>query len=90
MECRGCFWHLCPEHAVLPKTNLDYWLPKLERNVERDQRNEAAFAEAAWNLIVVWAHDDIETAADRIESAVRESRWAPGARRDISLDRYGC
>jgi DNA mismatch endonuclease, patch repair protein len=73
VECRGCFWHLCPDHAVLPKTNLDYWLPKLERNVERDRRNEAALAEAGWNLIVVWARDDLATSADRIESAVRES-----------------
>jgi DNA mismatch endonuclease (patch repair protein) len=42
VECRGCFWHSCPEHAVAPKSNLDYWTPKLARNVERDERNAAA------------------------------------------------
>lgn len=71
VECHGCFWHLCPDHAVLPKSNLDYWLPKLERNVERDRRNESAFAKAGWALIVVWEHDDLDAAADRIEAAVR-------------------
>lgn len=71
VECRGCFWHLCPDHAVLPKSNLDYWLPKLDRNVERDARNEAAFLKAGWTLIVVWEHDDLGMAADRIEDAVR-------------------
>jgi DNA mismatch endonuclease (patch repair protein) len=71
VECRGCFWHLCADHAILPKSNLDYWLPKLERNVERDARNEAAFVKAGWTLIVVWEHDDLREAADRIEDAVR-------------------
>jgi len=71
VECRGCFWHCCPEHAVLPKSNLDYWLPKLNRNVQRDARNEAALREAGWTLIVVWEHDDLGAAADVIEAAVR-------------------
>lgn len=70
VECRGCFWHLCPDHAVLPKSNLDYWLPKLEGNVTRDRRNEAALADAGWNLIVVWEHEDLDVAADRVAAAV--------------------
>ena len=74
VECRGCFWHRCPYDAVLPKSNLAYWLPKLERNVERDHRNERALAEAGWQLIIVWEHDDLDEAADRIEQALRDSR----------------
>ena len=36
----GCFWHMhdCKEF-VLPKSNLDYWLPKLEKNKQRDEEN---------------------------------------------------
>jgi DNA mismatch endonuclease (patch repair protein) len=78
VECRGCFWHLCPDDAVLPKSNLDYWLPKLRRNVERDRRNERALADAGWTLIVVWEHDDLIEAADRIEHLVRMA-VSPGA-----------
>jgi DNA mismatch endonuclease (patch repair protein) len=73
VECRGCFWHLCPQDAVLPKSNLDYWLPKLERNVERDLKYERALIEAGWTLVVVWEHEDIADAASRIERLVRAS-----------------
>jgi DNA mismatch endonuclease, patch repair protein len=71
VECRGCFWHLCPEDAVLPKSNLDYWLPKLTRNVERDRCNEHALIRAGWTLVIVWEHEDISQAADRVERVVR-------------------
>jgi DNA mismatch endonuclease (patch repair protein) len=71
VECRGCFWHLCPKDAVLPKSNQHYWLPKLMHNVERDLRNERALAEAGWTLIVVWEHEETIDAANRIEQLVR-------------------
>lgn len=74
VECRGCFWHLCPVDAVLPKTNLDYWLPKLRRNVERDERNAAVLDRDGWTLVVVWEHEDIQQAANRIEALVRARR----------------
>jgi DNA mismatch endonuclease (patch repair protein) len=73
VECRGCFWHSCPADVVLPKSNLDYWLPKLQRTVERDKRNEARLAEAGWNLVVVWEHENPISAADRIEQIVRRA-----------------
>src|SRR3954452_12998483 len=38
----GCFWHRCPEHGTLPKANGDWWLRKLDANVARDRRNDAA------------------------------------------------
>jgi DNA mismatch endonuclease (patch repair protein) len=76
VEVRGCFWHLCPEHAVLPKSGQAYWLPKLKRNAERDQENEAHLAAAGWTLVVVWEHDDLMAAADRIERLVRDARMA--------------
>jgi DNA mismatch endonuclease Vsr len=28
----GCFWHGCPDHQHLPKSNQDYWIPKLRAN----------------------------------------------------------
>jgi len=74
VECRGCFWHLCPEDAALPKSNLDYWLPKLARNVERDRRNEQALIDAGWTLVVVWEHENTSQAADRVEQIVRTAR----------------
>lgn len=33
----GCFWHACPEHGTVPRTNTDWWKSKLEANVARDR-----------------------------------------------------
>lgn len=32
----SCFWHQCPIHGNMPKSNLKYWNKKLKRNIERD------------------------------------------------------
>ena len=52
----GCFWHShegCPDF-VIPKSNLDYWLPKLERNRKRDAEHIAVLTEQGWRVITVW------------------------------------
>lgn len=52
----GCFWHRhksC-KRATTPKSNQDYWLPKFERNVQRDNDNQRALKKAGWKVIVVW------------------------------------
>lgn len=52
----GCFWHQHPgcHYAVLPKSHQEYWLPKLERNVRRDEENKVKLQELGWNVIIVW------------------------------------
>ena len=51
----GCFWHRhgC-SRSTLPKTNQEYWIPKIQRNVERDQQNIEALEKAGWQVIVIW------------------------------------
>jgi len=51
----GCFWHKhdCPRF-VWPSTNVDYWVPKITANVERDQKNYKTLRSMGWNVIVVW------------------------------------
>jgi len=70
----GCFWHACPEHGTTPKANAWYWVPKLARNVLRDNDTDRRLAEAGWAVVRVWEHEDPEEAAARVEAAVRESR----------------
>jgi DNA mismatch endonuclease (patch repair protein) len=53
----GCFWHHCPECYSEPKSNKDYWLPKIQRNVERDRRNQTALEEMGWTVIRIWEHE---------------------------------
>lgn len=54
----GCFWHWhsdpnCP-FASMPKSNLDYWKPKLARTRERDQETIELLEAEGWRVMVVW------------------------------------
>jgi DNA mismatch endonuclease (patch repair protein) len=52
----GCFWHRhenC-ELARLPKSRLDFWLPKLEGNQTRDRVNQRLLRKSGWRILVVW------------------------------------
>lgn len=51
----GCFWHRCPHcKPPEPKSNVEYWHLKFERNVERDERNVAALRAEGWRVHVIW------------------------------------
>jgi DNA mismatch endonuclease (patch repair protein) len=60
IQVHGCFWH---QHGAqdpacrdgrMPKTRPEYWVPKLARNVERDQQNEAKLRAMGWQVLVLW------------------------------------
>ena len=53
---QGCFWHQhkgCKESHI-PKSNIDYWLPKLAKTVKRDLENRRKLIEDNWNVLVIW------------------------------------
>lgn len=52
----GCYWHRhdCPNGQRLPKSRLEYWLPKLEGNRNRDLQNQALLKEHGWSVLVIW------------------------------------
>lgn len=55
----GCFWHMhdgCSKF-VMPKSNIEYWKAKLERNKRHDIENKIALEEQGWKVIVVWECD---------------------------------
>ncbi|KJQ54398.1 Very short patch repair protein [Microbacterium sp. SA39] len=66
----GCFWHGCPIHATYPKRNSDYWLPKLQRNVERDRETDARLQLAGWKVLRFWEHESPEDVAATIAAEV--------------------
>ena len=51
----GCFWHMhgC-SRSRLPRSNEEYWKPKIERNIKRDLENKQKLEAAGWNVIIVW------------------------------------
>jgi DNA mismatch endonuclease, patch repair protein len=69
----GCFWHSCPEHGTMPRSNEAFWQDKLARNRERDAAVNALLAESGWTVVRIWEHEGIAAAADRVEGAVKDS-----------------
>ena len=52
----GCFWHShknCRD-GKMPRSNQDYWRPKLERTVRRDAESVAALQRDGWKTLVIW------------------------------------
>jgi DNA mismatch endonuclease (patch repair protein) len=66
----GCYWHSCPRHGTMPKANAAYWRAKLERNVRRDRRNDAALEALGWRVVRVWEHENPDEAATQVIAAL--------------------
>ena len=52
----GCFWHGhegC-KYFVVPKSNTEFWLNKINRNIERDKEKISSLLNAGWRVFVVW------------------------------------
>lgn len=52
----GCFWHGhegC-RYFVAPKSNRSYWLPKIEKNINRDIEHEKKLRSKGWEMIKIW------------------------------------
>jgi DNA mismatch endonuclease, patch repair protein len=54
---QGCFWHSCPVHGTRPSSNTDYWWPKLEANLRRDDRTQRALRRQGISVWFIWEHD---------------------------------
>ena len=71
----GCFWHQHPgcRQASDPRTNKDYWAPKLLRNVERDREHAKKLESLGYAVLVLWEcqiEKDSEGAAESVVSAL--------------------
>ena len=76
----GCFWHGCPDHATWPKVNAAFWKSKIEANQARDLATNGLLGANGWEVIRVWEHEDMDSAAVKIRVTV-------GARRSRSKSR---
>jgi len=52
----GCFWHhhLGCKRGTWPKTNKEYWISKIEKNIARDKKNIRSLKKLGWNVEVIW------------------------------------
>lgn len=52
----GCFWHGhegC-KYYVVPKTNTDFWVKKINRNKEHDKEVQQQLSSMGWHCITIW------------------------------------
>lgn len=52
----GCFWHGhdgC-KYYVIPKTNTDFWINKINRNIQRDYEKYKNLISLGWKVIIIW------------------------------------
>lgn len=57
IEVRGCFWHQHGRTCIdshIPKSRIDYWKPKLERNRKRDALNLRRLRALGFTVLVIW------------------------------------
>lgn len=50
----GCFWHGCPDCYRTPKSNREYWVPKVERNKSRDEFVNDELSKKMWIVLRFW------------------------------------
>jgi DNA mismatch endonuclease, patch repair protein len=66
----GCFWHRCPTHGTVPKTNRKWWISKLNANVRRDRATDAKLRLLGWRVLRIWEHEGATAAADCVAKIV--------------------
>ena len=52
----GCFWHRhegC-RYATVPKTRVEYWNEKFQRNIKNDLLHKQELESMGWKVITVW------------------------------------
>ncbi|MCC6329381.1 MAG: DNA mismatch endonuclease Vsr [Acidobacteria bacterium] len=55
----GCFWHRhtgC-KRCTTPRSNREYWIPKLTGNAERDKDHIKSLKRLGWKVLIVWECD---------------------------------
>ena len=71
----GCFWHRhqgC-KFAYVPKSRLEFWLPKFGNNVARDKIVTQTLRKDGWKVLRIW------------ECQLQERHWPMIARRIARL-----
>lgn len=74
--CDSEFWHgfNWEERKKDFKSHQEFWIPKIERNMERDKEVTAALEADGWTVIRFWGNDikkHLLECADVVEAAVR-------------------
>jgi DNA mismatch endonuclease (patch repair protein) len=53
----GCFWHKCPADFQEPETRKDFWMKKIQSNIDRDKKINTQLKREGWTIIRIWEHE---------------------------------
>lgn len=71
----GCFWHRHPDPACklarMPKSRIEFWQAKFNRNRDRDVEVRANLEALGWKVLVIWECQTFKL--DELESVIREA-----------------
>ena len=69
----GCFWHHHPncKDGHFPKSNRSYWMPKINRNINRDKNIKRELKKLGWKVIIIWGCEIKNT--DRVVKKLQKS-----------------
>ncbi|HMK18416.1 MAG TPA: very short patch repair endonuclease [Chitinophagaceae bacterium] len=69
----GCYWHRCPKCDLpLPKTNIDFWKKKFDRNVSRDQEKNLLLEQIGWKSMTVWECELNPKDIDKVIKSIKQ------------------
>jgi DNA mismatch endonuclease (patch repair protein) len=53
----GCFWHKCPVCFQEPETRKEFWMKKIQSNIDRDKKVDEQLKNDGWTVIRIWEHE---------------------------------
>ncbi len=70
----GEFWHGFDwdNRKAKLKSNRDYWIAKIEENIDRDYRNNALLEDMGWIVLHFWEKDVLKNLENCIEKILVE------------------
>lgn len=70
----SCFWHKCPKHCKVPKTNVEFWESKLEKNRLRDIEVTRNLKKEGWKVLRFWSHCPTNKIVEKITRELATAR----------------
>lgn len=82
--CDSVFWHGYgwPAAAQKIKSNREFWIPKIKRNIVRDEVVNQSLAELGWIVLRFWDHEILKNTAACVDKVVGVARQSELLQRD--------
>ena len=84
----GCFWHGhdC-DRFKLPKTNVEFWKQKIDRNRKRDSINRERLLQMGWRVLTIWECALRRAPFEGIEAVIDEAtKWIMNGAEELEIE----